>query len=157
MNKRALLKGRDVISGSLAECYLKIKDRRYNFMSGLDFEGSFEKTVSQVPILGRTGKANKTTGWSGKYKMKVHYNTSIMRMLLLHYKDTGEDTYFEIQVTNEDPTSAIGRQTVIFIDCLANGGVLSKFDAKSEYLDEEIEGTFDDFKIPEEFTLLEGM
>lgn len=53
------------------------------------------------------------------------------------------------------PSTAQG-QTVIFYDCLMDGGVLAKFDADGEYLDEPIEGTFDDFSIPQDFTELSG-
>ena len=65
--------------------------------------------------------------------------------------------YFDIQVTNEDPTSAVGRQTIILKNCLFEGGILAKFDADSEYLDEDLSGTFDDWEMPEKFSLLEGM
>ena len=61
------------------------------------------------------------------------------------------------QVTNEDPTSSVGRQTVVFIDCNIDGGILAKFDADGEYLDEDCDGTFEDFKMPETFKLLDGM
>ena len=37
-----------------------------------------------------------------------------------------------------------------------DGGVLAKFDADGEYLDEEIEGTFEDFSMPESFANLTG-
>ncbi len=77
--------------------------------------------------------------------------------MMLKYKDTGEDVYFEIQVTNEDPTSAAGRQTVVFMDCNIDGGILSKFDADGEYLDEDMDFTFEDFKMPETFNILGGM
>jgi hypothetical protein len=67
------------------------------------------------------------------------------------------DTYFEIQITNNDPESSAGRQTIVFMDCNTDGGILAKFDADGEYLDEEIEGTFEDFKMPESFSVLNGM
>ncbi len=100
---------------------------------------------------------NKSTGWKGTGKATFHYNTSIFRKMMLDFKNTGEDVYFEIQVTNEDPTSAAGRQTVVFIDCNIDGGILAKFDADGEYLDEDMDFTFEDFKMPELFSLLEGM
>ena len=65
--------------------------------------------------------------------------------------------YFEIQVTNEDPTSSVGRQTVILKECNLNSIILAKFDADAEFLDEDIEFTFDDFAIPEVFHELRGM
>ena len=76
---------------------------------------------------------------------------------MYRYKETGEDVYFDIQVTNEDPTSSVGRQTVILKDTNLDGGVLTKFDADAEYLDEDVDFTFEDFEIPEKFKLMQGM
>lgn len=152
-----VMKGKDALSAKLAECFVTIGSNRYNFMQAINFEASFEKTKTEVPILGKTGSGNKSTGWKGTGKATFHYNTSIFRKMMLDFKNTGEDVYFEIQVTNEDPTSAAGRQTVVFIDCNIDGGILAKFDADGEYLDEDMDFTFEDFKMPELFSLLEGM
>ena len=152
-----VMRGRDAVSAKLAECFITIDDRRYNFMQMINFEASFEKVKSEIPVLGKTGKAHKGNGWSGTFTATAHYNQSLMREMLIKYKDTGEDTYFEIQVTNNDPTSKAGRQSIVFVDCNLDGGILAKFDADGEYLDETIEGTFDDFKMPESFKLLDGM
>ena len=65
--------------------------------------------------------------------------------------------YFDIQISNEDPTSAVGRQTVILKGCNMDGGVLAKFDADAEYLDEEMDFTFEDWEIPQKFQALSGM
>jgi hypothetical protein len=152
-----VMKGKDALSAKLAECFVTIGSNRYNFMQAINFEANFEKTKTEVPILGKTGSGNKSTGWKGTGSATFHYNTSIFRKMMLDFKNTGEDVYFEIQVTNEDPTSAAGRQTVVFVDCNIDGGILAKFDADGEYLDEDMDFTFEDFKMPEMFSLLEGM
>lgn len=157
MNKNVTMKAKDTLSAKLAECFVTIDGNRYNFMQAINFEASFEKTKTEVPILGRTGGGNKATGWKGTISATFHYNTSIFREMMVLYKDTGEDTYFEIQVTNEDPTSKVGRQTIVFMDCNIDGGILAKFDADAEYLDEDMDLTFEDFKMPETFRLLDGM
>ena len=64
---------------------------------------------------------------------------------------------FDIQISNEDLTSSVGRQTVILKGCLLKGGILAKFDANADNLDEDIEGTFDDWELPETFSMLNGM
>lgn len=151
------MKGKDALSAKLAECFVTIGTNRYNFMQAINFEAKFEKTKTEVPILGKTGSGNKSTGWKGTGSATFHYNTSIFRQMMLGFKNTGEDVYFEIQVTNEDPTSAAGRQTVVFVDCNIDGGILAKFDADGEYLDEDMDFTFEDFKMPESFALLDGM
>ena len=154
---RNVMHAKDTVSASLAECYVTLEGKRYNLMQAINLEANFEKNKTEVPILGKTGKGNKATGWTGTGSATVHYNTSVFRMLMYRYKETGEDVYFDIQVTNEDPTSAVGRQTVILKDCNVDGGILAKFDADAEYLDEDMDFTFEDFEIPEQFKLLQGM
>jgi len=151
------MNAKDAVSASLAECFVTIEGNRYNFMQAIDLEATFEKQKTEVPILGKTGRGNKSTGWKGTGTATFHYNTSIFRELLYRYKETGEDIYFDIQVTNEDPTSSVGRQTVILKDCNIDGGILAKFDADADYLDETLDFTFEDFEIPEKFNMLPGM
>jgi len=157
MLSNQIMNAKDTVSASLAECFATINGNRYNLMQAINLEAKFEKTKSEVPILGRTGKGNKTTGWKGTGSATFHYNTSIFRELLYLYKETGQDVYFDIQVTNEDPTSSVGRQTIIFKDCNVDGGILAKFDADAEYLDEDLDFTFEDFEMPEKFSMLNGM
>ena len=154
---RSVMHAKDTVSASLAECYVTIEDKRYNLMQAINLEENFEKNKTEVPILGKTGKGNKATSWTGTGSATFHYNTSVFRMLMYRYKETGQDVYFDIQVTNEDPTSSVGRQTVILKDCNVDGGILAKFDADAEYLDEDMDFTFEDFEIPEQFKLLQGM
>ncbi|OPX43828.1 phage-like element PBSX protein XkdM [Ruminiclostridium hungatei] len=151
------MNAKDAISASMAECYIFIGDDRYNFMQAINLEASVEKTKSEVPILGRTGKGNKSTGWKGTGSATFHYNTSIFREMLANYKKTGQDLYFDILVTNEDAGSGVGRQTVLLKDCNVDGGILTKFDADAEYLDEDMDFTFEDFEIRESFSQLPGM
>ena len=157
MANNITMNAKDALSAKLAECFITIDNKRYNFMQAINFQAKFERTKTEVPILGRTGFGNKSTGWKGSGSATFHYNTSIFRELMQRYKDTGEDIYFEIQVSNEDPTSRAGRQTVLFVDCNIDGGILAKFDADGEYLDEDMDFTFEDFKMPDKFNLLKGM
>lgn len=151
------MKGKDTVSAKLAECFITIGSNRYNFMQAINLEAKFEKIKTEVPILGQTGKGNKSVGWKGTGSATFHYNTSLFRQMMLDFKNSGQDVYFEIQITNEDPTSAVGRQTIVLVDCNIDGGVLAKFDADAEYLDEDVDFTFEDFRMPESFKLLDGM
>jgi len=151
------MNARDALSASLAECYITIEGNRYNFMQAIDLEAVIDRTKVEVPILGRTGRGNKATGWRGKGSATFHYNTSIFRELMYKFKSRGEDVYFDIQISNEDPTSGAGRQTVVLKDCNINASVLAKFDADAEFLSEAVDFTFEDFEIPETFNTLEGM
>ena len=156
MNDNMTMKARDTIAAKLAECFITIGTRRYNFMQMIDMEAKVEKTKTTVPRLGAIMAGHKSCGMEGTFSGTAHYNQSVLRQALLDYKNTGQDVYFEMQITNDDPTSEAGRQTIIFYDCNTDGGILAKFDADGEYLDEEIEGTFEDFSMPESFANLTG-
>lgn len=151
------MNGKDAISGSLAECYVTIDGNRYNFMQIYEFSASYETNIVDVPILGQTSKGHKAAGGSGTWSGTAHFNQSILRQLLYRFKTSGEMVYFDIQVTNSEPTSSVGRQTIILKNCLMEGGVLTKFNADEEILNEDISGTFDDWEMPETFSNLNGM
>jgi hypothetical protein len=148
---------KDAVSAKLAECFVTIEGNRYRLMQGKKFEAKFDKEKQKVSILGKTGQGNKTTSWSGTGSMTIYQNTPIFNELMLRFKNTGEDIYFDIQVTNEDPTSAAGRQTMIFKGCNVDGGVLAAFDADGDFLEQDINFTYEDFEMPERFQILDGM
>ncbi|MCK5130158.1 MAG: phage tail tube protein [Clostridiales bacterium] len=148
---------KDAVSSKLAECFVTLDNDRYNFMQAINLEAKVEKDKKEISILGKTGKGNKSTGWKGTGSASFHYNTGIFRKLAQRYKETGEDCYFDIQVTNEDPSSSVGRQTVILKDCNIDGFLLAKFDTEGDINEDEFDFTFEDFEIPEQFSLLTGM
>lgn len=155
---QAIMNALDAVAGSQASAYVTFADgSRYCFMQLQSFESNMEINTAEVPILGKTGKGNKPAGWTGSWSGTAHYNQSVFRRMLLEYKKTGIMRPFDIQITNEDLTSSVGRQTIILKDCLFNGGILAKFDADADTLDEDLEGTFDDWEMPEQFSLLAGM
>lgn len=152
-----LMNANDAVYGSLAECYVTLDGNRYNLMQLYEFESTYEVNIVEVPILGRVTKGQKPAGGKGSWSGTAHYNQSIFRKWILKYKNTGELVPFDIQVTNEDPSSTAGRQTIIHRGCLLDKVILAKYNADDEILDEEVSGTFDDWDMPETFHLLNGM
>lgn len=156
MADKTIMKAKDTVFASLAECVATIDGTSYNFMQMINLEANFEKNKTEVPILGKTGKGNKASGWTGSGSATLHYNQSVFRKMFEKYKDTGEDIYFDVIITNNDPTSSAGKQTMTLKDVNLDGGILAKFDADGEYLDEDVDFTFEDFEVTEEFKELPG-
>lgn len=151
-----IMRGRDTIAAQMAKCYFVISGTRYNFGNMKDCEFKVDKNKTQVKRLGAIMDAHKAISMEGTFSGTMYYNRSELRMALKTYQDTGEDLYFEAEITNDDPTSAAGSQTAIFYDCNLDGGTLAKFDVDGDVLDEDVSGTFDAFSIPKTFTALEG-
>lgn len=47
----AMMTANDAVFGGLAECYITIEGRRYNFMSLTEFESKWEVNIADVPIM----------------------------------------------------------------------------------------------------------
>lgn len=157
MSDTTTMRARDAVSSKLATAYVKINGNRYLLFQAKSFEASFKKTKKEVAILGRTANGNKSSGWKGNFKLVIYHNTEIFNDMFERYKETGEDIYFDLQVTNEDKTSAAGRNTKIYKDCNLDDGVLQSFDAAGELLEQSLNGTFEDFESPEKYKMLDGM
>jgi hypothetical protein len=148
---------KDAVCGSLAECYITIDEKKRNFMNLTEFESKWEVNIVDVPILGKVGMGHKAVGGSGTWSGTAHYNQSVFRALAEAYQNTGVMPYFQIIVTNQDPTSVVGKQTVIHYGCLCDTFVLAKFQAGEELLDEELSGTFERWELKDKFKELAGV
>ena len=140
----AYLRAKDTINGALGTCFAIIDGNRYEIMQAKNVEAKVEKTKSEIPILGLTSKQHKAGGWNGTGTMEVYYISSLFRQIMLEYMKNGVDTYFELLITNEDPTSATGKQTVLLKGVNFNSLAITKLDIEKDALDETMTFTFND-------------
>lgn len=152
------MQARNAPSAKLAECFITIDGNRYNFMSAINVEVNFEKNKVEIPILGRMNRGNKSAGSKITGSAEFHKNTSVWNEIAYKFQETGEDLYFDMQITNEDPTTEIGRQTIILYDCNFDTVTLAAFDADSDdVLTESLGFTAERFEMPEKYTMMDGM
>lgn len=143
----------ETVSGSQGSVFAEIEGKRYVLASLSKFKGTFKNNISKGGVLGLSGKQNKPAGWEGEWEATFYYNQTTFRELAQRYAETGMFPTFNIQVINEDPMSVakIGRQSMTFIDCIAEEITMAMIDVDAESLDEDISGTFNDFKINDKF------
>lgn len=147
----------DVISAKLASAYITVDGNRYLLFQAKSLEASVEKEKEQVAILGRLMKGNKSVSAKGSGTMTIYKNTPIFDEMILKWMNEGIDTYFDMQVENEDPTSKAGKRVVILTGCNIDKISVAKFDAEGKWLEDEISFTFEGVKIPQNFRVLNGM
>lgn len=153
------MQAKNAISAKMAECYVTIEGNRYNFMSAINIEVTFEKNKTEIPILGRMNKGHKSTSSTITGSAEFHLNTSVWRELAYRFQETGEDLYFEMQISNEDITASdVGKQTVILYGCNFDSVILAAFDADSDdTLTESMDFTVERFEMPDKFNTMPGM
>ena len=156
LNDRTML-ARDAVAAKMARAFVTIDGNRYLLFQAKKITAKFKKTKKEVPILGRTMKGHKANGGEGTGSLTIYENTPLFSDMMKKYKDSGEDTYFDLQLINEDPTSSAGRKSTILKDCNLDEVVLASCDADGDWLEQDIDFTFEDWENPEKFAMLDGM
>lgn len=152
-----ILDARDILSGEQGELYATLPDgRSMCVMHAKNIEATVSYDKEQVPILGKRGKGNRKTGETYAGSMTLYYVESVFRELAQNYKDTGEDFYFDMRVTNHDNTTHTGTQVIILRGCNFDELVLAKLDADASVLEEDVSFTFEDWVLDTQFDLLDG-
>lgn len=141
------------VSGKQAKAFAIINGNVEELFYAKTGEGIVEKNKVPVPRLGKTNDAQKAAGWSGTGTLTIYYMTTIFRQMVLDYIKTGRDTYFDLQIVNEDPATTVGKQTVVLKGCNFDSVVVAKFDVTSDDpLEEELPFTYQDIDILDSFT-----
>jgi hypothetical protein len=147
----------DAISGKQARAIATIGGRVEELFYAKTIEATIEKNKVDVPVLGRTNTPQRSAGWKGSGTLTVYYVSSVFRQLMRDYIKTGKDFWFDLQITNEDPTSGTGMQTAVLIKCNLDSIIATKFDATSDdMLDEEMPFTFSDYELQDQFNQITG-
>lgn len=148
---------KDVVSSKMAMAYITVNSNRLKLFQAVSLEAKLDKEKKEVAILGRMQKGNKATSAKGSGKLKIYKNTPLFDEMMEKLINEGVDTYFDMQVSNSDPTSDAGRRTITLLNCNINSSTIAAFDADGDWLTDDIDFTFEGFKIPENFKILDGM
>ena len=152
----ATLKAWDAINGAAGRCVATIGSDIEDMIYVKNIKAKVEKRQSEIKVLGQTGAKHKANGWRGPGPMTMYYATTLFRKMIDTYIRDGVDTYFQLLIENDDPSSEIGRQTIILKQVNINNIDIAKLDINSTELDEEIEFTFNDVEIRNEFNQVVG-
>ena len=136
------LRAKDTVNGALGTCFAIIDGKRHELMQVKHVQAKVKKNRTSIPILGLTAKQQKSGGWEGSGTMTVYYVSSLFREVMVEYMKNGIDTYFELMLTNEDPTGDTGRQTVLLKDVNIDEMLIGKLDVSEAAMEEEMKFTF---------------
>ncbi|WP_455973301.1 phage tail tube protein [Acidaminococcus intestini] len=148
---------KDVINAKLATAYITVNGKRYLLFQAKKLEATIEKEKKEVSILGRVQKGNKAYSAKGSGTLEIYKNTNLFDEMIQNFVDNGVDTYFDMQVINEDPTSDAGRRSIVLQNCNIDSGTIANFDVDGDWLSDSIKFTFEGFRIAQKFKELDGM
>lgn len=142
MEEKEVMNPRNTVDGALADCCVVWDGKQYNFMQAIRMSTFFN-------II--RGDDGSIAGWAGTGTMDFYYCDSVLRRIIARSKESGEDEYFDMLVTNCDPMSQMGKQTVLLKGCRIESGRAALFDVNNPALVDSVNFSFKDFEFKEKF------
>lgn len=149
-----ILQAEDAVNGREGLATAEINGQVIELFELANININIAKNKTPFKAMGTRNTQNKTTGWEGTGSMTIRYVSSRWARMLYDYVKTGKDVYFTIVVTNEDPGSATGKQVIQVLGCNIDSADIAKLDLDSEVLEQDVDFTFNDFNILQEFNSL---
>lgn len=150
------MKAGDAISGKEGKLYATIDGKVEQVAECKNITAKITKLKSEFKALGHRGTQHKANGWSGTGTLTIHYASSKWAKMMINYAKDGVDTYFKLQVINDDPTSSIGKQEVVLDNVNLDEAEIAKLDTDADFLDETMNFTFSEVDMIEEFKNING-
>ena len=149
----AAMNTQDAVSANFAECFVTINGTRHTMLMAKEFEGKATPYTKEVYRLGSVVVGHKVQTIVLAFSMTIYKCTEIFDDVMEQFIKTGVMPTFDIQVSNEDPATSIGRSTKIYNGCVLDGDLLlSMFNAEGDFVEQTIEGFCDSITRPEKYT-----
>ena len=143
----AFLLERAALNGKSGKAFLTVNGRNKELFGAKKISADGEFQESDFKVVGTTLVQKKTTGVALTGTMTIYYGTPLFLDMLQTYLKTGRLPYFTIQVTNDDPSSSVGVQTVALYNCKLSKVPVSMLDADSEWLEEEVSFSYTNLEV----------
>lgn len=111
----------------------------------------FSLDESDMKVVGTRLVQKKTTGVQLSGSMTIYYGSPEFKRMVKQYMQTGVMPYFTMQITNDDPATSVGVQTIVVYNVKIQSGSLAMLDAEADMLKEDVSFSYTSFEIIEEF------
>lgn len=148
----AYLLERDALNGKEGQGFMTIDGRNIEMFQIKNFQTNATFQEADFKVVGTRLVQKKTTGVELTGTMTLYYGTPEFINLVSNYLKTGQLPYFTLNITNNDPSTSVGVQTVAYYDVKLQSVPLSILDADAEFLTEDISFSFTSFEPLSSFT-----
>lgn len=134
----AFLLERDALNGKQGSAFMTIDGQNIEMFGMKKFQSDAEFQETDFKVVGTTLVQKKTTGVTLTGSMTIYYGTPHFLRLLQDYIKTGKLPYFTLQITNNDPATSVGTQTVVLYNVTLQKLPVAMLDADADFLEMEV-------------------
>ena len=152
MNETNVMATNDAPVAKYAEVFVTLRGKRYAMLMCKNFEGKANISNQDVPRMGSRIMGKKPTTVELSFTMTIYKCTEMFDDVLDDFVSTGVMPMFDIQTSNEDPATSMGRSTKVYNDCVLDGDVLlSLAGSEDDFVEQEISGFAGGITRPEKY------
>lgn len=137
------LLAKDTVNGAEGKVFVTRDGKQIEVASMMNITTYAEIQGKEMRVVGTRTIQNKANGAKQTGKGNIYYGTSLWTDMVLEYINTGNMPQFDLQVTNDDPSSSVGSQSIAYYGCELTGSIpLSILDSEEAMLNYEFNFTY---------------
>lgn len=119
----AYLLARDTVNGASGKIFMTVDGRQIEVACMRNITTNAEIQSSDMRVIGTKKIQDKQNGAKLTGTGNIYYGTNIFTDMVLAYINQGITQEFDIQITNDDPATSIGSQTMVYYGCHLTGTI----------------------------------
>lgn len=147
MKNEGYLLAQDSLRGTAGTAFMEVDGENVLLFGLKKFESDAEIETGEFKVCGALVTQNKPKGVKYSGTATVYYGTPAFLKILTEYKKTGRFPTIKFQITNDDPSSSMGAQTIGVYNVLLTKIPIIRLNDSVESLQEDISFTFNDFEV----------
>ena len=137
------LLAKDTVNGAEGKVFVTRNGKQIEVAGMMNITTYAEIQGKEMRVVGTRTIQNKANGAKQTGKGNIYYGTSLWTDMVLEYINTGNMPQFDLKVTNDDPSSSVGSQSIAYYGCELTGSIpLSILDSEEAMLNYEFNFTY---------------
>lgn len=143
----AYLLAQDTLNGAEGKVVISRDGRNVEIAGMRNITANAELLGNDMKVIGTRKVQNKNNGAKLSGTGNIYYGSNIFTDMVLEYITTGKMPQFDIQITNNDPTTTVGSQVIAYYGCTLKGTIpLSVLNDEESMLNYDFEFAYTDVK-----------
>lgn len=117
------LLAKDTLNGAEGAVVVTQNGQNYVEAGMRNITANVEIQSEDMRVIGTRVIQDKSNGAKQTGTANCYYGSDIWRQMVLQYIQTGNMPDFDIQITNSDPTTTLGTQTLVLYGCHLTGTI----------------------------------
>lgn len=143
---------RDTLNGASGTAFITQNGVVHHLFQAKEVTANSNIQSTDMKVIGTKIIQEKSTGVKQSGSMVIYYGTPLFTQMAVQYANTGEMPYFDMQLTNNDPTTTVGQQVIALYGCKISGEIpIALLDSDSDMLEQTVNFSYTKAEILQSF------